>query len=137
MLSERVEDCRIGSDPTAVRGMREVVRRMCRTADLPAETRDTAILLTSETLTNAIVHAGRPTRVVVHASPSGIRVEVTDDSVYSPVVAAAGNEATNGRGIRLIDSLATRWGVQHHRGGKTVWFEIAIEPVTGPGHPPA
>ena len=127
MLSERVEDFRIGSDPTAVRGMREVVRRMCRTADLPAETRDTAILLTSETLTNAIVHA----------SPSGIRVEVTDDSVYSPVVAAAGNEATNGRGIRLIDSLATRWGVQHHRGGKTVWFEIAIEPVTGPGHPPA
>ncbi|ONH25364.1 ATP-binding protein [Pseudofrankia asymbiotica] len=133
MVSERTEEFWLVPDPTMVRETRHAVRRLCRDADLGADTSDAAVLLASETVTNAIVHGGPPTHLVIRASASGIRVEVTDGTALLPVVGPARPDATNGRGIRLIDALATRWGVQRHPDGKTVWFEIAsASPTAAP-----
>ncbi|ADP82502.1 ATP-binding protein [Pseudofrankia inefficax] len=127
-MRNRTEEFLIAQDPAIVRDTRHAVRRLCQDVDLAADTCETAVLLASETVTNAIVHGAPPARLVIQVSPEGIRVEVSDGTTLPPVVVAARPDATSGRGIGLIDILATRWGVQPHASGKTVWFEIAPVP---------
>ncbi len=89
-----------------------------------------AVLLTSEVVTNAVVHAsphatdGR-VGLMVEGDGEWARVEVTDG--YSGLPVAHGGEVgrTSGRGVQLLDRLAARWGVRPDGKGKTVWFEIS------------
>jgi len=92
MVSDRVEEFRIGPDPRAVPDLRHAVRRICSDAGLPADTCDIAVLLTSETLTNAIVHAGTSILLAVRVSLGGVRVEVTDDNSCPPIAALPGTD---------------------------------------------
>lgn len=85
---------------------------------------DTAALLTSEVVTNAVLHARTPMDLVVRKLRDGIAVEVTDGSRKQPRVGRATPESTNGRGIALLEQLASTWGVTTHRGGKTVRFTV-------------
>lgn len=85
---------------------------------------ETAALLTSEVVTNAVLHARTPVDLVVRKLRDGIAVEVTDGSRKRPRVGRATPESTNGRGIALLDQLASTWGVTAHRTGKTVRFTV-------------
>lgn len=90
---------------------------------------DTAILLTSELVANAVVHgpsAGTITIVALEIH-GGVRIEVSDSGATgAPVCAERADDpiAEDGRGLFLVDQLADRW--DHHRGeaGLTVWFEL-------------
>jgi DNA-binding NarL/FixJ family response regulator len=85
---------------------------------------ETVTLLTSELVTNAIVHAGSEVDVVVRLTDEAARVEVTDRSDLPPALRVAGEE-TSGRGLALVEALARRWGTRRRlSGGKTVWFEV-------------
>lgn len=88
---------------------------------------EVAALLTSELVTNAIVHAKSSVcvRVVVHTNT--IRVTVEDESEAHPQHTIASNSAVTGRGLTLVDRLARRWGVEvlHGGRGKAVWFELS------------
>lgn len=85
---------------------------------------ETVTLLTSELVTNAIVHAGSEVDVVVRLTDEAARVEVTDRSDLPPAPRVAGEE-TSGRGLALVEALARRWGTRRQlTGGKTVWFEV-------------
>ena len=86
---------------------------------------DTAVLLTSEVVTNAILHARTNVVVVVLVDPPTVRVEVSDDAGQYPEVLRADEQATSGRGMMLVDTLATAWGIRPGDGGKCVWFEVA------------
>jgi anti-sigma regulatory factor (Ser/Thr protein kinase) len=87
--------------------------------------RNVAELLTSELVTNAIVHAHSECRLSVDVDPTRVRVEVRDSSpVLPPPPKPPDPEATSGRGLVLVDTLATRWGTERARGGKRVWFEL-------------
>jgi anti-sigma regulatory factor (Ser/Thr protein kinase) len=88
---------------------------------------DVIELLVSELVTNAVVHAQGAVELKVWADPDLVRVEVTDGSRSSPQIRDYGPEATTGRGVRLLDNLATRWGVELGSAGKTVWFEFATD----------
>jgi DNA-binding NarL/FixJ family response regulator len=93
---------------------------------------DTVTLLTSELVTNAIVHAGSEVDVVVRLTGEAARVEVTDRSAAPPEPRVAGESDSSGRGLALVEALARRWGTRRlASGGKTVWFEIA-RAATGP-----
>lgn len=89
---------------------------------------DTAVLLTSELVTNSIVHGSGAITVVVVELPDGIRVEVRDAGGPSIPRMNVSNVSTataeGGRGLFLVDRLATRW--DHTRGttGLTSWFEL-------------
>lgn len=113
---------------------RRLVIRLCEHAGVSAGVRDTAVLLTSEVVTNAVQHGhGRP-RLSAVAGPEGVRVEVGDDSDRSPVVGAAEEDAPGGRGMAIVDGAADAWGVTRDpsgRSGKVVWFELRTSGARG------
>jgi anti-sigma regulatory factor (Ser/Thr protein kinase) len=89
----------------------------------PAEL-DVATLLTSELLTNAVIHAHSDIGLHLHCDGERVRVEVSDESDTEPVLLCRDIEALNGRGLHLVDEMATDWGVRPAAVGKTVWFEL-------------
>ncbi|HUE58421.1 MAG TPA: ATP-binding SpoIIE family protein phosphatase [Acidimicrobiales bacterium] len=83
--------------------------------------RDTAVLLTSELVTNAFVHSASAAEVSVTLGDE-VTVFVRDADT-GPLLARSGGELDEGgRGMFLVDQLADRWGTEHSRGRKTVWF---------------
>ncbi|MFE9424543.1 ATP-binding protein [Kitasatospora sp. NPDC006697] len=101
-------------------------------ADPTAGYAETLVLLVSELVTNAVVHTGRPAVLRLHwpehAGP--VRVEVADASGTAPLPRHACGEATNGRGLELVELLAVRWGWVPEGAGKLVWCEVDRD---GPG----
>ena len=85
---------------------------------------DDAELVASELATNAILHGDGIVRVAVDEVDERIRVEVEDRTRVSPVMALATSDAMTGRGLRLVSSIASRWGVEPADGGKVVWAEL-------------
>jgi anti-sigma regulatory factor (Ser/Thr protein kinase) len=85
---------------------------------------DTSELLTSEIVTNAIVHAASGPDLVVRITRGRVRIEVQDTSPAVPVRQFAGLMAPSGRGMAIVDELARDWGVEHVPQGKRVWFEL-------------
>ena len=92
---------------------------------------DVTMLLTSEVVTNAILHARTNVVVTVVVDPPIARVEVCDDAERYPEMRRPDEEATSGRGMVLVDTLATAWGVRPANGGKCVWFEVGQTAVGG------
>ncbi len=88
-------------------------------------------ILTTEVVTNAVLHAGTGFLVRATELPGGIRVAVTDRSTSPPVMQDYGPNSPTGRGLHIVDAMADRWGVDPTDSGKTVWFEVdnEVEPV--------
>jgi anti-sigma regulatory factor (Ser/Thr protein kinase) len=96
------------------------------------ELADTAALLTSEVVTNAVLHARTAMDVVVRLIDDGVVVEVTDGSRHSPRGRQPTLDSTTGRGLDLLDRLATAWDVQILPSGKVVRFTLkdGVDPWT-------
>ena len=103
----------------------------------PLEPAETAVLLTSELVTNAILYAPGPLRVVLTLEPGLIRVEVHDTSVVEPLPKKYDSEALTGRGLDLVVALSDAWGVERAEAGKAVWFQLGRGRASGdPDHHP-
>lgn len=89
---------------------------------------ETAELLVSELVTNAVVHARTSIDLVITAGADGVRVAVRDGSAHLPSRRHYGRAATTGRGLELVSLLSRRHGTVSDDAGKTVWFEIGAEP---------
>ncbi|MGI4896375.1 MAG: SpoIIE family protein phosphatase, partial [Janthinobacterium lividum] len=111
-------------DPAAVRQARTFVHDYCCQLEECGDICDTLTLLVSEVVTNAILHGRSQARLRVTATTSAVRVEVSDDDSRLPLLAAADSGALGGRGLALIDLLASAWGVREEAVGKTVWLEL-------------
>jgi anti-sigma regulatory factor (Ser/Thr protein kinase) len=84
-------------------------------------------LLVSELASNAVLHARSAFTVTIRADDRRVRVEVTDGNSRLPVLAAAPITALSGRGLALLQALASSWGVEpRSESGKTVWFEVTF-----------
>ena len=86
-----------------------------------------AMLITSELVTNATMHSEGPGVLRAEFGEHLLRVEVTDGSDAIPEVVPDQQPAAGGRGLRLVNDLATRWGVRQMLPGKTLWFELTAE----------
>jgi GAF domain-containing protein/anti-sigma regulatory factor (Ser/Thr protein kinase) len=95
--------------------------------DLPSEVTGCATLLTSELVTNAVLHAATPMCITLHTLPDRIRVDVADGNPSFPSIKEYGQDAATGRGLTLFNTLASNWGVQAVEGGKIVWFELPVD----------
>ncbi|MEV6761579.1 SpoIIE family protein phosphatase [Streptomyces sp. NPDC051105] len=87
------------------------------------ELTDTAELLVSEIVTNAVRHASRPISLRLLRTDV-LRCEVGDDVPQLPRLRRASPEEEHGRGLFLVNRLARRWGTTRLGTGKNVWFEL-------------
>lgn len=89
---------------------------------------DTAALLVSELLANAVTHGAPPIRCAATVSRAGswsvVRVEVWDGSGAAPVLRNQEIESESGRGLQLVEKLSSCWGWSATENGKMTWFEI-------------
>lgn len=115
------------ADLRAVREARKALRELLGRWGENGQS-DVAELLTSELVTNAIVHTDHDAVLTATVGPRGLRVEVRDFVARRPRMrVAVTDDGTNGRGLFLVQSLADAWGVRAHGVGKAVWFELGAE----------
>jgi hypothetical protein len=86
------------------------------------------VTLVSELATNAVIHARTPYRIAVSHEGDTVRVGVPDLSAVIPRRRAYGLDATTGRGLRLVATLASGRGVDPETEGKAVWNERRVLP---------
>jgi anti-sigma regulatory factor (Ser/Thr protein kinase) len=119
-LKRRLRRADLGAVPEARKALREYLRHWGR-----AGRAEVAELLTSELVTNAIIHTDHDALLTVTVGPSGLRVEVRDFVSRRPRLRVPNaDDGTHGRGLLLVQSLADAWGVRVHGVGKAVWFEL-------------
>ncbi|WP_432057781.1 SpoIIE family protein phosphatase [Streptomyces sp. bgisy022] len=109
---------------------------------------DDAVVLTSELVTNAVVHAGTSADLLCLRGDDGVRIEVADRyperevPVQGSLATMGSLDREGGRGLQLCAALASRWGVEYTPAHKTVWFQLDLpeRPVgtraAGPALPP-
>jgi serine/threonine-protein kinase RsbW len=116
--------------------MPETVASLPRSADAPRQARhlvrdfvppervDDATLLVSELVTNAVKYGPEETiRLIIEQAAGRTRFTVHDRGGGPlPEMRAEDDPAPGGHGLRLVDALADRWGVE--RGSTRVWFEL-------------
>jgi len=116
---------RLRSSQLAPGSARRRVRRAVTDAG-HADLADTAEVLTSELVTNAVAHTGSDSVDVSVETDGVVRVTVSDASHDAALPREASPEETSGRGLSMVAALAARWGIEFHRDdGKSVWFELA------------
>jgi anti-sigma regulatory factor (Ser/Thr protein kinase) len=117
----------LGASPHSPRIARDFLRHVmdawgCDDPD------DVAVLLTSEIVSNAVLHAATALSVEIQLEQERLRVAVRDGDLRMPTVQQPAPEDTSGRGLLLVRSLADRWGAERDGHGKVVWFEIRAGP---------
>lgn len=88
---------------------------------------DDVVVAVSELATNAIVHGTSEFTVTIARSPNGLRLSVRDSGFGQPVLRSPEISDTAGRGLRLVATLADRWGVDPAGQGKVVWAEFELD----------
>ena len=94
-----------------------------------AELADTVCLLVSELMSNAVRHARQTISLRLHHTDREIITEIADDNPIMPAPAVPGPSDEYGRGLALVETLASSWGSLPSDGGKIVWFGIAVSPA--------
>ena len=83
-----------------------------------------ATMLVSELVANAVLHTGTAIEVVVCPELDRVRVEVHDGSPQLPIRKHYSNMSGTGRGLLLVERMASEWGSDRTADGKIVWFEL-------------
>ncbi|GAA2596708.1 SpoIIE family protein phosphatase [Streptomyces axinellae] len=106
---------------------------------------DDAVLLVSELVTNAVVHAGTSVELECRYASGIVYAEITDRHPARAVTSR--DEAGHGHGLRLVSALAKEWGISYRRDRKAVWFQLGpaeeadgfdgLAGPTGADEPPA
>ncbi len=127
-----VWSARLPPAPTAARIGRQAVTDLLEAAGA-AELAPDAALLVSELLANVVLHAGTEATVRASVRQGSLLVEVADGSPVIPSPLEHDLHRPTGRGLALVEALATAWGaVPTASGGKVIWFELG----DGHGRPP-
>lgn len=89
---------------------------------------ETATLCVSELVTNAVIHAGTPPRVTARLDDERLLVLVQDHGSRGAARRAEDHDPTDiaGRGLLLVETLASAWSAEHSADGTTVWFELDL-----------
>lgn len=123
-------DLALSADPASVPAARRLVRDFCVGWGADCAATDAAVLLVSELVTNAVLHARTPMTVRLAHRDGVVRVEVRDSHPALPQPRRYNVDTATGRGLRLLETMASAWGVlkvpDADRPGKIVWFEIPV-----------
>jgi anti-sigma regulatory factor (Ser/Thr protein kinase)/anti-anti-sigma regulatory factor len=108
--------------PEATSLARDMVDRACAQWKV-AHLADTAALIVTELVANAVAHAGTPMRVSVALRERHLHVAVRDESPR-PLERSGDDEEEPGRGLLIVEGMASAWGCVHTAGGKVVWATL-------------
>jgi PAS domain S-box-containing protein len=124
------------ADPIRVSEARRLASQTFESWAMDTAECDLACLLVSEVVTNVVLHAAaargprgqaaefREFTLRLRRGAAAVWVEVFDRDLRLPRLRSAGEQDEGGRGLYLVDQLATRWGSRPTQDGKAVWFEI-------------
>ena len=144
--STRERRLKLAADPSAVPWARRVLRQALSEWELDGLC-DTALLLVSELVTNAVKATGgrgpgqeRGWRdligLTLEITDTCLLMEVWDADPHPPVLRDADLAAEGGRGLLIVETLSSKWGQEPAAGGKTVWCELELpEPVAAAALP--
>jgi len=112
--------------PGAAAAARRVVSGVLAAWRLPDLIPDVQLVV-SELIGNAVKHAPGVDTVELEliGREGTVRVHVNDGSALRPMLRAARYDQSTGRGLRIVGSVAARWGVEDLDGGKRVWAEVS------------
>ncbi|MGY5131868.1 ATP-binding protein [Streptomyces nigrescens] len=128
-----------GDDRSAAHA-RAALRHHLQLWHISGELADSAELMLSELVTNAVqaqASAGPEVGVRFAWADGRLRLEVRDASDELPVMNDAKEDEECGRGLVLVDALASGWGVDRDGTGKTVWAELVVCDASAPCPAPA
>jgi anti-sigma regulatory factor (Ser/Thr protein kinase) len=115
----------LARSPAAAGEARRFVERLLRRSRVSVQARDTAMLVSSELVTNAVKHGQGRVELRVNVLEDRVRIEVIDaGSKQAPAVRQHEPDETGGWGLRIVDQLAMQWGV--FDGTTHVWADLAL-----------
>src|SRR4051794_25500734 len=124
---------RLQPQPSSVAGARRQVTNLLEEAGR-TDLAEPAVLLVSELVTNALLHAGTDIDLAAELDADGLLVEVGDGSPHLPSRRRYAATAGTGRGLMMLESMVDDWGVTLHRNGKTGWVRLSHQ--DGGSHEP-
>ncbi len=111
---------------------RHVVSGLLPGWGLPDELCGDAALVVSELVTNAFLHAPVTDSFELELTrrPHGVRVSLADGSSVRPMIRELSSDLPSGRGMHIVELLATEWGAEDYLGGKRVWVDLDVADET-------
>ncbi len=115
-------------EPQEVSRVRRRVAAALAEVGVPDEQCEVAVLLVSEVVTNAILHGMPPAEISVQVHDGHIQIEVSDAGAaqVAPVAEVQWDDG-GGRGLMLVEALATSWGTSQRAARNQVWFQLDYE----------
>ena len=119
----------LATEASSVPAVRSAARRFLTEAGSPREEREAVELVITELVTNSVVHSrltGESIQVSVQVTKKGIHIEVRDHESEPPIVRTTGVDSPHGRGLEIVDGIATKWGwTAIEDNGKFVWCDVS------------
>ncbi|MCU1344010.1 MAG: putative sensor protein [Acidimicrobiia bacterium] len=124
-------DLRIDADVEAPRAARRFSSTYLGEMGLDRDARWAPLLVVSELVTNVVRHGG-PSLVLSLSSsrPGHLRIAVSDNGTGH--VGTASDQGVSGRGLEIVETLSSKWGVDERPDGKTVWSELDLDHLAVP-----
>ena len=118
----------VGPDPAAVAGARRFLRTTLQHWGLDDDVADSAVLCVSELVTNALIHSHGGCLVQVVLDDRVLTTTVLDWGASPPASVRVAEDPlqVHGRGLQLVDALASRWGYDLDADGASVWFSLEL-----------
>jgi anti-sigma regulatory factor (Ser/Thr protein kinase) len=117
-------------NPSSVRTARRFIKARAAAWSFPEPARDQLVLIGSELVTNAVLHARTELTLTLELHPDRVRISVRDHSRAPATLRHYRADALTGRGLGVVATLSDRWGISAAPDGKVVWAELA----TNGGH---
>ena len=127
----------IASQARSIGEARDFVAAALRPRDVDHAAVHRAVLLTSELVTNALLHGRAPIQLRLRLTARDAVIEVYDGTAVLPRKLRPTPDDEHGRGLQLVASLARRWGTRPLPHGKSVWCTVALGRAAGPAAGPA
>lgn len=119
---------RLTREPAAAAEARSQIRAAIGDWKVPVDS-DIAILLTSDLVTNAILHGdGETITLAIRCARGHLRIDVYDRSRYVPAAADKPGDAQAASGLVLVAALSADWGSFRTPAGKAMYFTLALQP---------
>jgi PAS domain S-box-containing protein len=115
------------TEQEAVATSRRLVAATLRRWEIPPGVTDDVVLLTSELVTNAIIHGRPPIELRLRRMAADLLLEVIDTATLLPRKQQPTPDDEHGRGLQIVELLADRWGTRATERGKSMWCMTTIK----------